>query len=245
MRFSYGPEVTVRIIHNRLWITAVTCAAIAITFLCSLYLSKPRLDEKTVSAAADEVYEAVVRDMVTAAHGQSISQLVFDDTVLTDFTTGVNIKSCKESARKRLRLESNTPQFNSLADKIYRGLTRRRDHGSLRADTIEDFIGKSCTQGHLYTTFHTDLPRTFVDRDSLEFDTIPNQKNGLKDFGQTFPGAGGIISLSRVGFDSTLDEAIVSSVSVCGMLCGEARRHILRKTRGKWVVVQSLLEGIS
>ena len=70
-------------------------------------------------------------------------------------------------------------------------------------------------------------------------------KNTLKDFRQTFPGASGIISLSRVGFDSTLHEAIVSSEFVCGMLCGEGRRHILRETRGKWVVVQSLVVWIS
>lgn len=30
-------------------------------------------------------------------------------------------------------------------------------------------------------------------------------------FRQTFPGAGGVISLSQVGFDSTLHEAIVST----------------------------------
>jgi hypothetical protein len=238
----------VRLIHHRpSWIIAFTCAAIAITLLCWFYLSKSRPDEKKVTAAEDEVYEVVVRDMVTPTHGQSnISQLVFDDAVLTDLTTGVDLKSCKGSVRKRLRLESSTPPYNSLLDKIYRVLTGGCwDPGLLRADTIQDFLEKSCTVGRLSTTFHTDFPRTFIDPNSVEFDIVPNQKNALKDFGQTFPGASGIISLSRVDFDSPLHEAIVSSAFVCGMLCGEGRRHILRKTRGKWVVVQTLVVWIS
>jgi hypothetical protein len=53
-------EVIVRIIHRRLWIGVIACGAIAITFLYWFYLSKSRPDAKTVSAAEDEVYEAVV-----------------------------------------------------------------------------------------------------------------------------------------------------------------------------------------
>lgn len=160
-----------RIIHRRLWIGAVACGAFAITLLCGFYLSKTRPDEKTVSAAEDEVYEAVVRDMVTPTHGQAnISQLVFDDTLVTDLTTGADMKSCKESASKHLGLEGNPPpQFNSLADKIYRVLTRGWYDSSLRADTIQDFLEKSCTVGRLSTTFHTDLPRTFIATESVHF----------------------------------------------------------------------------
>lgn len=228
-------------------ITTVAFTAIAAAILCWFYLSKSRTDEKAELTAADAVYEAVVRDMVTPTHGKtSISQLVFDDRVLTYQMTGTDINSCKESARKLLRLQSSTPPFNSLIDKVYRALTGGWwDAGSLRADTTQDFLDKSCTDGRLSTNFHTDFPREFVDRDSIGFDMVPNQKNGLKDFRKAFPGASGIISLSRVGFDSNLHEAIVSSVFVCGMLCGQGQRHILRKTSGKWVVVQNLVVWIS
>jgi hypothetical protein len=193
------------------------------------------------------VYEAVVHDMVTPIHGQAhISQLVFDDTVLTDLTTGEDKKSCQERVRKEALLERSTPPYNSFFDKTYRVLSGSWwDTGWLRADTIQDFVEKSCTGGRLSTTFHTDFPRTFVDRDAFDFDMVPNQKNTPKDFRQAFPGASGIISLSRVGFDSNLHEAIVSSQFVCGFLCGQVRRHILRKTRDKWVVVQTVVVGTS
>jgi hypothetical protein len=243
---SYGPEVSAAMIRHRPWIASVTCTAIAITLLCWFYLSKSRPDEKAVSAAEDEVYEAVVRDMVTPTHEQAnISQLVFDDTVLTDLRTGADIKACKESVRKRLRLEGNTPPFNSRADKIYRVLTRHWDDGSLRADTIQDFLEKSCTEGPLSRTFHTDFPRVFINRDSVFFDIVPNHKNGLKDFRQTFPGASGIISLSHAGFDSTLHEAIVSTSFVCGGLCGTGQRYILRKKWGRWEVAGKWIVWVS
>jgi len=251
-----GPPgwVRVRTIQRRLWFTAVTCAAIAIAIVCRFHPSKSRSDDKTISTAEDEVYEAVVRDMVTPPHGQpSTSQLVFDDTVLTDLTTEADTteaskqNSCKERVRKRLPLQSNTPEFDSLADKIYRVLTRGYgyDDGLLRPDTVQDFIVKSCSEGHLSRTFHTDLARTFVDRDSVAFESVLSQKSASKDFRQTFAGASGMISMSRVGFDSSLHEAIVSTEFTCGLLCGESRRYVLRKTRGRWVVVQNLVVGIS
>jgi len=215
---------------------------------CTTHLrSRAPASPQAVASAEDEVYEAVVRYMVTPIHGQAhVSQLVFGNTVLTDLTIGEDNKSCQDSVRKRRLLEDSTPPYNSLLDKIYRALTGGQwDPGSLRADTIQDFVEKSCTVGRLSTTFRTDFPRAFVDRDSFGFDMVPNQKNAPKDFVQTFSGASGIISLSRVGFDSTLHEAIVSSAFVCGMLCGEGQRHILRKTRGNWVVVQSSIVWIS
>jgi len=186
--------------------------------------------------------------MITPSHGQAdTTQLVFDDAVLTDLAPEAVKKSCEESVRKRLRLEGNTtPPYNSLADRVYRVLTRGSDDGSLRADTIQDFIEKSCTGGRLSTAFHTDLPRVFIGRDSIDFDMVHHKgENGPKDFRQTFPGASGIVSLSHVGFDPDLHEAIVSSSFVCGLLCGDGRRLILRKKRGKWVVVEGLVVWIS
>jgi hypothetical protein len=238
----------VRTLRSRGWLLVAGCLAATSVAYCAIHLrSRAPASPQAVASAEDEVYEAVIREMVTPNHRYAhTSQLVFGNTVLTDLTIGEDNKSCQDSLRKRRLLEDSTPPYNSLLDKIYRALTGGQwDTGSLRADTIQDFVEKSCTVGRLSTTFHTDFPRAFVDRDSFGFDMVPNQKNTPKDFIQAFPGASGIISLSRVGFDSTLHEAIVSSAFVCGMLCGEGRRHILRKTRGKWVVVQSSIVWIS
>jgi hypothetical protein len=130
--------------YRRPWIAIVVCAAIAITFLFWPYLSKSRPDESKVSAAEDEVYEVVVRDMVTPINGEfHISLLVFDDAVLTDFSNGTDIESCEETARKSLRLESSKPLYDSLADKVYRFFASSTYDDSLRPDTIQNFPKKA------------------------------------------------------------------------------------------------------
>lgn len=237
-----------RTFRIRGWLLIAGCLVVTGVVYCGIHFrSRGAASPQAVASAEDEVYEAVVRDMVTPIHGQAqISQLVFDDAVLTDLTPGEGKDSCQKSVHRRRRLEGGAPPYDSLLDKIYRVFTGDwLDTGPLREDAIQDFVEKSCTVGRLSTTFHTDFPRTFVDRDSFGFEMVPNRENNPKDFRQTFPGASGIISLSRVGFDSTQHEAIVSSAFVCGMLCGEGRRHILRKTRGKWVVVQSIVVWIA
>lgn len=219
---------------------AAASAAIAIIALSSCN-SLDRSNEKQVAAAENEVYEAVVHDMTSSAKGPS--ELVFDDALLTELAPGADMKSCQESARENLRLENNTPPYNSLADKLYRLVNGRYDY-SIRADTIRDFLQKYCTPGRLSQSFHTDLPKTFITARSVHFnDVIVNDES--KSFEQLFPGASGIISFSHVGFDSTLHEAIVATSFVCGMLCGSGHRYVLRKITGHWEVVNKWMVWVS
>jgi hypothetical protein len=73
----------------------------------------------------------------------------------------------------------------------------------------------------------------------------PLKKNGPPAFEKLFPRAGGIISFSRVGFDSGLDEAIVSASYVCGGLCGEGWSYILKKRQGEWEVASKRMVWVS
>jgi hypothetical protein len=230
--------------RHRPWLVPVVGAAIAIAVLW-FYLSKSHPDERAIAAAEDEVYEAVVRDMVTPTHGEATTnQLVFEDNVQVGLMTGEGEGGCKESVRQRLRLD-DAPPFNTFADKVYRLVTRGWYDDSPRPDTIQDFVEKSCAKGPLSRTFHTDLPRVFIEPNSVLFDIVAADRNGLKDFRQTFPKAAGIISLSHVGFDSGLHGAMVSSSFVCGGLCGEGKLYVLRKTSGKWEVVSSSIIWVS
>jgi hypothetical protein len=233
-------------IRRHPWIVPLACAALAIALLCWFYLSKSRPDERAVTAAEDEVYEAVVRDMVSPTNRKAnINQLVFNEAVLTDLTTGEDIKACKESVRQQARFQDNAPPYNALADKIYRVVTLGWRDGSPRADTIQDFIQKSCTDGPLSRAFHTDFPRVFINPNSISFGIAPIYRSGREDFQQTFPGASGIISLSHAGFDSSLHEAIISTSFVCGFLCGSGRRYTLRKKWGRWEIISNPVVWVS
>jgi hypothetical protein len=232
----------------RLRIATGASFSIAIVILCWLYFAARRPDEETVTAAEDQVYEAVVRDMAKPAHGQPhITHLVFESKALSVSSPGADLKSCKESARKLLALGNSKLPYDSLLDKVYRLFALGYDD-TFRADTIENFLERSCTTGRLSQTFHTDLPRTFITEDSIPFHfsgwpTVEN--DGSKSFDEVFPGASGVISFSHVGFDSTLHEAIVATSFVCGGLCGTGSRYVLRKRSGRWEVVNKWIVWVS
>jgi hypothetical protein len=237
----------VRTVHHRLWIGVAACGAVAIAIASWFYVSRTRPDEKTVAASEDEVYEAVVRDMVMPSHGPArVGLLIFDDTLLTELAPGTDINSCKEGLLKRLALEDKAlPPFNTFADRIYRVLTQGWYDSSPRPEAIQDFLGKSCSVGTLSTTFRTDLPRTFIATRDVHFKGWPIENKEEKSFEELFPGAPGIISFSHVGFDSGLHEAIVSTSFVCGGLCGTGHRYVLKKKWGKWRVVNKWITWVS
>ena len=174
-----------------------------------------------------------------------VSQLVFGDTVLTDLLPWKDVASCKKTVRQRLGLEPVKLPYDSLADKLYRLFTPKGDVDSLRAEATRDFAEKSCTAGPLSQAFHTDLPRTFVRAERVRFECCLDEKTEQPSFEQLFPGAHWIISLSHVGFDSALHEAVLSISFVCGGLCGSSYRYLLRKESGRWRIVNKLLVGIS
>lgn len=199
---------------------------------------KPRPTESEVSATQDKVYEAVVRDMITPSDGRvRVTQLVFSEMVFTPFWEEGDTSPCEARARKQMWLENGKLPYDSIADKAYRLLTRDSYDDALQPDTIQNFVTSFCAPGQLSHTFHTDLPRTFIGDERIDFDYgLVLLRKGQPPTRQ-FPGAIGMISFSRVGIDSRLDEAIVATSFVCGGLCGSGNRYVLRKRQGRWEVV--------
>jgi hypothetical protein len=146
-------------------IATVACAAIAISLFSGCNSPKPRPTEKEVAAAEDEIYEVVVRHISMSVNGQPrMTQLVFDDALLTLLEPEGDLESCKRSTRKRLRLEVEPPPYNSLADRAYRFFAREDYAVPIRTDTVQNYLERACAPGHLSQTFRTDLHRTFIVR---------------------------------------------------------------------------------
>jgi hypothetical protein len=237
-RSRVSGEIRVRIAYRQYWIV-IACTTLAALESCS-HAAKPRMDEKAAAEAQDRVYEVVVREMITVSGKNGFSQLVFNDQVISDLGGGETLEECEKAVPSRQHWDSDEPPFNSFFDKVYRFFTRGgRYEDSVREETGNDFLQKACRPGPLSQTFHTDLPRTFVDLATLRFAGL-----GFP-FEKSFPGAGGVISLSKAGFDATLDEAIVSSSLVCGGLCGTGWRYVLKRKQGGWVVVAKRMLWVS
>jgi hypothetical protein len=241
----------VGIIRHHLRVFAVASAAVAIGFGACIYVPSQGLNEKKELAAQDEVYTAVVNNLSKAASGEApVTQLVFGDALLSDREPGTDIEVCRADVRKRERWAVDAPPYDTLLDKIYRFLTRAWASNAVQTagvqtETLEDFLLKSCSIGSLSRTFHTDLPRSFVEAEKVRFEDWHIKKNGPQSFEKLFPGASGVISFSRVGFDSGMDEAMVYASFVCGGLCGEGWHYTLKKRRGKWEVTSRQMIWVS
>lgn len=58
--------------------------------------------------------------------------------------------------------------------------------------------------------------------------------NRWAEFNRVYPGAGGYIQVSAVGFDTSKTHAMVYMAHVCGSLCGGGVHHLLEKVGGAW-----------
>lgn len=238
--------IVVKVGKYRSWTAIGSSVAFAMALLSCSYLSKSHPDEKKASAAQDEVYEAVMGEFTAPDHGRTRdSQLVFDDALLINEGAGVDPEECKATVRRQPSLAATKPPYNSWFDKAYRFVTRGWGDGSVGKQAMVDYERKLCIAGNLSRTFRTDLPRTFISGETVHFEGWPVEKNGPPSFERLFPGAGGIISFSRVGFNPALDEAVVFRSFVCGWLCGSGWRYFLKKVRGKWQITDQEMIWVS
>jgi hypothetical protein len=60
------------------------------------------------------------------------------------------------------------------------------------------------------------------------------KEGSWEEFYQRYPGSGGYITLSIVGFNEAKDHAVVYSGSACNRRCGSWALHLLKKVDGKW-----------
>jgi hypothetical protein len=68
---------------------------------------------------------------------------------------------------------------------------------------------------------------------------------GWDAFYRKYPKSTGLISLSRVGFNTAGNQAVVYVERDCGLLCGTGTYYSLAKKDGKWAVVQEYERWVS
>jgi hypothetical protein len=152
-------------VNKRRWCFFIAIAAVVAVAIVSVLGKCTKgcrriTDLAAVAAAEDEVYEAVVRNVyIPDKKNAAVTQLVFSRTFDTNLCPGVDRKTCLDGVRQRLK---------GAAD------------GNIRAETIDSFVRQSQVSGNLSTTFRTELPRTFIDPDSLYF--VPSESKVSSPF---------------------------------------------------------------
>ncbi len=83
-----------------------------------------------------------------------------------------------------------------------------------------------------------------LSRDEMSQIFSQNQ-DGWQVFYEQYPDAPGITSLSRVGFNDTLDQALVYVGTMSHWLAGGGYYVLLKKVNGSWIVDQQVMTWIS
>jgi hypothetical protein len=174
---------------------------------------------------SDEVYNAIVNWRVThPGEGPTAKALVFLDTTVQYSCLTEKPEECATATRKHL-----TQTF-----------ARDLDMGLLN-----DYLEHNKDRGSLSKSIPTDLPKFWLSDVEEEALFKSKKHDGWESFYAKFPGAGGIMAFSRVGFNEKRDRALLYSQISCGWLCGTGHYHLLKRESGKWVLFKSYMAWIS
>jgi hypothetical protein len=111
---------------------------------------------------------------------------------------------------------------------------------SLSRATMNDYDAKNKAPHPLRPLFT--LPNPYVLIGQEEIDAVyQDQGAGWKRFAEKYPGAPGIITVSRVGFNAQRTQALLLLGQGCGTRCGRGLYVLLVKKHGTWEIAQEEL----
>jgi len=125
--------------------------------------------------------------------------------------------------------------FNTGANPTVQELyARERAVMPVELDAVADYIDKNQTQGELFLE-DLGIPNELIAREEVAkfFET---GGGGWEAFYKRYPGSLGLVSFSKVGFNSRHDQAFVYVAKTCHWLCGDGEYILLQKEGGQWMV---------
>src|SRR5688572_24509571 len=98
----------------------------------------------------------------------------------------------------------------------------------LDKDTVEDFKAVNRESQTLDLSLSLNKPYEYI--------TLPSDENGWLEFEQKYPNAISITSLSKIGFNKKLDQALVYMSNYCGNECGVGDIYFLIRKGDTWKI---------
>jgi hypothetical protein len=110
--------------------------------------------------------------------------------------------------------------------------------------TTDSFRLRNDTEHPIHASMDLGAPYVLLSQAEMNRIFAPNQ-DGWQVFYEQYPDAPGITTLSRVGFNATLDQALVYVGTMSHYLAGAGYFALLKKINGVWVVDQQMMTWIS
>lgn len=110
-------------------------------------------------------------------------------------------------------------------------------------ETVKSYLSRNTQPGMLSPDMQLGTEYTLLTADDLY--KITSQPNWGDLLSEQYPGAHGYTILSRVGFNNSLDQAVIYVGSVAGPLMGSGFYYLMEKKNGEWLIKEQVMSWIS
>ena len=153
------------------------------------------------------------------------------------------VKALYPSSSMLVIMDQAQTSVLGLADET----TYQHVEGSLKhlsADTMQDFRTNNTASQTLRASMVLSVQyNLFSQNDRQELFKI--NQSGWDVFYNRYPDAPGIITFSKVGFNKTLDQALVYLGIQSNWLAGSGNFYLLKKVGGNWVIDEQVISWVS
>jgi hypothetical protein len=169
------------------------------------------------SAVADEyaVYEAVIESLYLT---EDTELIVIRDRTATDVSPNESLDSEVEYIREELGT-------------------------AIELETLDDYRAKNRGSHRLDAVLSLDVPCVLLSE--AELVEIFEQGGGWNQFYKIYPNSQGMMTLSRVGFDAQIDQALVYIGNQADYKAGRGYFVLLTKKGGVWTIDDIVIAWIS
>lgn len=108
---------------------------------------------------------------------------------------------------------------------------------------VESYIERNAQPSQLSPTMELGVEYVFLSREELS--EITSQPNWGEVLTGKYPGSYGYTVFSRVGFNNSLDQAVVYVGGMAGPLMGSGFYYLMEKKNGEWLIVEQVMVWIS
>ena len=110
-------------------------------------------------------------------------------------------------------------------------------------EAIDSFVERNAQPSQLSPGMQLGVEYVLLSEDELA--KISSQPNWHEVLREKYPGSEGYTIFSRVGFNRTLDQALLYAGEVAGPLMGAGHYYLLEKQNGEWTIKEQIMVWIS
>jgi hypothetical protein len=110
-------------------------------------------------------------------------------------------------------------------------------------ETVDGYLARNAQPSQLSADMDLGMEYKLLSADDLK--RISSQPNWGELLTQEYPGSHGYIVFSRVGFNHTLDQAVIYVGKVGGPMMGSGSFYLMEKQNGEWILKEELMSWIS